>query len=205
MHFGEPLDDERFATLLRPGGGIDTIITADVYGKGAADLAVGRALAGVPREDYCLVGAIGHDFYEGERQGAKGFPRLTDPALRGPEAYGDYIRMATEKSLERCGVDRFDVLLLHNPDRIGFTSEAVWAGMAALLAVPIIPSAITPAIWARARIRNRRRRNWSRDAPARTAARPSRSSVASTASSSGARAIPNAVTSNPCSVPRTRV
>ena len=103
-----------------------------MYGKGAADLAVGRALAGVPREDYCLVGAIGHDFYEGERQGAKGFPRLTDPALRGPEAYGDYIRMATERSLERCGVDRFDVLLLHNPDRIGFTSEAVWAGMAAV-------------------------------------------------------------------------
>ena len=132
MHFGEPLDDDRFATLLRPGGGIDTIITADVYGKGAADLAVGRALAGVPREDYCLVGAIGHDFYEGERQGAKGFPRLTDPALRGPEAYGDYIRMATERSLERCGVDRFDILLLHNPDRIGFTSEAVWAGMAAV-------------------------------------------------------------------------
>ena len=132
MHFGEPLDDDRFATLLRPGGGIDTIITADVYGKGAADLAVGRALAGVPRGDYCLVGAIGHDFYEGERQGAKGFPRLTDPALRGPEAYGDYIRMATERSLERCGVDRFDILLLHNPDRIGFTSEAVWAGMAAI-------------------------------------------------------------------------
>ena len=132
MHFGEPLDDERFATLLRPGGGIDTIITADVYGKGEADLAVGRALAGVPREDYCLVGAIGHDFYEGERRGAKGFPRLTDPALRGPEAYGDYIRMATERSLERCGVDRFDILLLHNPDRIGFTSEAVWAGMAAV-------------------------------------------------------------------------
>jgi aryl-alcohol dehydrogenase-like predicted oxidoreductase len=132
MHFGEPLDDDRLTALLRPGDGVGTVITADVYGKGAADVAVGRALAGVPREDYCLVGAIGHDFYEGERQGAKGFPRLTDPSLRGPEAYGDYIRMATERSLERCGVDHFDVLLLHNPDRIGFTSEAVWAGMAAV-------------------------------------------------------------------------
>jgi aryl-alcohol dehydrogenase-like predicted oxidoreductase len=132
MHFGEALDEGRLEALLRPGGGIDTIITADVYGQGAADLAVGRAIAGVPREDYCLVGAIGHDFYEGERQGAKGYPRLTDPALRGPEAYGDYIRMATERSLERCGVDRFDVLLLHNPDRIGFTSEAVWEGMRAV-------------------------------------------------------------------------
>ena len=40
--------------------------------------------------------------------------------------------MATERSLERCGVDAFDLLLLHNPDRIGYTSEAVWDGMAAL-------------------------------------------------------------------------
>ena len=40
--------------------------------------------------------------------------------------------MATERSLERCGIDSFDLLLLHNPDRIGYTSEAVWNGMAAL-------------------------------------------------------------------------
>ena len=40
--------------------------------------------------------------------------------------------MATERSLERCGIDSFDLLLLHNPDRIGYTSEAVWEGMAAL-------------------------------------------------------------------------
>ena len=48
---------------------------------------LGRALAGVPREDYCLVGAVGHDFYEGERDGPRGFPRFTDPRLRGPDAY----------------------------------------------------------------------------------------------------------------------
>ena len=29
-------------------------------------------------------------------------------------------------------MDRFDLLLLHNPDRIGYTSEHVWEGMAAL-------------------------------------------------------------------------
>ena len=40
--------------------------------------------------------------------------------------------MATERSLERIGADRFDLLLLHNPDRTGYESEAVWAGMAAL-------------------------------------------------------------------------
>lgn len=132
MNFGESLEEDRLTALLRPGGGVDTLVTADVYGQGAADLAVGRALAGVPRGDFTLVGAIGHDFYAGERRGFKGFPRLTDPALRGPDAYGDYIRMATERSLERCGVESFDVLLLHNPDRIGFTSDAVWEGMRAV-------------------------------------------------------------------------
>jgi aryl-alcohol dehydrogenase-like predicted oxidoreductase len=132
MHFGEPLDDDRYEALLRPGPDIPTFITADVYGQGEADAALGRAVAGVRRDDVAIVGAVGHDFYEGERQGAKGFPRFTDPALRGPQDYAGYLRRATERSLERVGVDRFDLLLLHNPDRTGYTSAAVWDGMAAL-------------------------------------------------------------------------
>ena len=132
MHFGEEIEEQRLIELLRPGGGIDTLITADAYGAGGADLIVGQALEGLPRDDYCLVGAVGHDFYDGERKGAKGFQRFTDPALRGPDQYAGYLRMATEKSLERCGVDRFDLLLLHNPDRTGYTSEVVWNAMAQL-------------------------------------------------------------------------
>src|ERR687894_643538 len=126
MRFGEPIADERLEALLRPGGGIGTVITADAYGAGEADALLGRALAGVPRSSYALVGAVGHDFYEGEREGAKGFPRFTDPRLRGPEEYAGYLRMATERSLERCGADSFDLLLLHNPDRRGFESPEVW-------------------------------------------------------------------------------
>jgi aryl-alcohol dehydrogenase-like predicted oxidoreductase len=132
MHFGEQLSDERLEALLRPGGGIRTLLSADAYGAGEADSLLGRALAGVPRADYALVGAIGHDFYEGERDGPRGFPRFTDPRLRGPQGYGDYVRMATERSLERCGVDAFDVLLLHNPDRRGFESPEVWQALAAV-------------------------------------------------------------------------
>ncbi|HEV2973898.1 MAG TPA: aldo/keto reductase [Solirubrobacteraceae bacterium] len=132
MHFGEPLADERLLALLAPGEGIDTVITADVYGQGAADAMLGRALAGRAREEYCLVGAIGHDFYAGVRDGAKGFPRFTDARLRAERDYAGYLRMATEHSLQRLGVERFDVLLLHNPDRTGYTSAAVWEGMAAV-------------------------------------------------------------------------
>jgi aryl-alcohol dehydrogenase-like predicted oxidoreductase len=132
LHYGETVDEDRLAALLRPGEGIDTVLTADAYGAGDADKILGRALAGVAREDYALVGAVGHDFYEGERNGPKGFPRFTDPALRGSDYYASYLRMATEQSLERIGASSFDLLLLHNPDRIGYSSEVVWDGMAAL-------------------------------------------------------------------------
>jgi aryl-alcohol dehydrogenase-like predicted oxidoreductase len=134
MHFGEPLDDDRFLPLITPDELIPTVLTADVYGGGEADRWLGRGLQASPlsRDEVCVVGAVGHDFYEGERDGAKGFPRFTDSRLRGPDEYAGYLRMATERSLERCGIDSFDLLLLHNPDRIGYTSERVWDGLQAL-------------------------------------------------------------------------
>jgi aryl-alcohol dehydrogenase-like predicted oxidoreductase len=132
MKFGAPLDDDRFQALLRPDDRIQTVITADTYGTGEADRSVGRSIAGLPRDSYNLVGAVGHDFVKGERVGAKGFPRFTNPDLRGPDEYASYLREATEASLERCGVDSFDLLLLHNPDRIGYTSPIVWEAMASL-------------------------------------------------------------------------
>ena len=132
MNFGEKVDEDRLAAVLRPGDGIATVITADTYGQGDADRLLGKAIAGVDRDSYSLVGAVGHDFYEGERVGPKGFPRVTDPRLRGPDEYAGYLRTATESVLERLGQDRLDLLLLHNPDHTGYTSEIVWDGMSAL-------------------------------------------------------------------------
>jgi aryl-alcohol dehydrogenase-like predicted oxidoreductase len=135
MNFGEALADERWiqATQHAYRQGVRTFMTADVYGAGQADELLARALAGLPRDSYCLVGAVGHDFYKGQRQGAKGFPRFTDPALRSPREFRDYLRMATEKSLARCKAEKFDCLLLHNPDSIGYTSDAVWTAMDSLI------------------------------------------------------------------------
>jgi aryl-alcohol dehydrogenase-like predicted oxidoreductase len=131
MHFGEPLSDDRFLALidLAYEKGVRTFVTADVYGAGEADSLLARALVGKPRQSYSLVGAVGHDFYEGQRAGAKGFPRFTDSSLRKPREYASYLRSATEKSLARCHSDRFDLLLLHNPDETGYTSDEVWKGM----------------------------------------------------------------------------
>jgi aryl-alcohol dehydrogenase-like predicted oxidoreductase len=139
MHFGEPLDDERYRSLITPGKDIPTVITADAYGAGQADTMLGQALNaalanpdGPTRDEICVVGAVGHDFYQGERDGPKGFPRFTDPRLRNPTQYADYLKSATEQSLARCSIDQFDLLLLHNPDRTGYTSEKVWDGMSEL-------------------------------------------------------------------------
>jgi aryl-alcohol dehydrogenase-like predicted oxidoreductase len=134
MHFGEALSEDRFISLIQTAHewGVRTFMTADVYGTGQSDELLGRALAGIPRDSYCLVGAIGHDFYHGKRESAKGYPRFTDPALRPSTEFRSYMRMAAEKSLERCGASRFDLLLLHNPDSVGYSNDVVWRGMQAL-------------------------------------------------------------------------
>lgn len=131
MHFGEPLSDDRFLAVTRRAyeKGIRTFMTADVYGNGAADEMLARALEGFARDSYCLVGAIGHDFYATKRDGAKGFPRFTDPRFRQPQDFGDYLQMAAEKSLQRLKISKFDCLLLHNPDSIGYSSDVVWKGL----------------------------------------------------------------------------
>jgi aryl-alcohol dehydrogenase-like predicted oxidoreductase len=129
MHFGEPLAEDRFIKVIQHAWhqSIRSFMTADVYGNGAADEMLGRALDGLPRESYCLVGAVGHDFYKGERAGSKGYPRFT--TTHTPAEYAAYLRMATEKSLARCRAQKFDLLLLHNPDFTGYTSDKVWSAM----------------------------------------------------------------------------
>jgi len=131
MHFGVPVDDDRYFAMMRQAHaeGIRSFITSDVYGQGEADTLCGRGIAQFERESICLTGVIGHDYYNGEREGAKGFPRFTDPRLRGPSEYKSYLRMAIEKSLERCGTEKFDLLMLHNPDRIGYSSDKVWEAL----------------------------------------------------------------------------
>ena len=135
MRFGVDIGAERLIRLVRHayGAGIRTFMTADVYGEGAADSLLGDALSEFDRDSYCLIGAVGHDFYSGVRQAEKGYPRFTDPSLRGPGEYGGYLQMAAEKSLERLGTDRFDLLFLHNPDSTGYTHDAVWEGLVSLI------------------------------------------------------------------------
>jgi len=134
MHFGESLGEERLANLMRLAHekGVRTFVTSDVYGTGKADELLGQALDGIDRDSYCLATMVGHDIYDGVRQGSKGYPRFTDPALRGEDQYESYLKKATEKCLERCRVSKFDLVMLHNPDNIGYSSPKVWEAMDSL-------------------------------------------------------------------------
>ncbi len=134
MHFGEPLDDARLEALIRPGADIRTVVTADVYAEGEADRIVGRAIRGLPRDEFCIASAIGHDFVDGVRRGSSGYPRFTDSGLRGEDDYRAYLFRAMEASLGRLGTDHVDLVMLHNPDRIGYTNETVWRAMSDLRA-----------------------------------------------------------------------
>lgn len=134
MHFGERLEEDRWIALARQAydDGIRTFLTSDVYGVGKGDELLCKALDGVDRDTYSLVAMIGHDIYDGQRAGAKGYARFTNPDLRGPDGYAEYLQRATQKCAERCGTDHFDVVMLHNPDSIGYSSPDVWSAMATL-------------------------------------------------------------------------
>ncbi len=137
---GEPLPEARWLGLVRQAYecGIRTFVTADIFGAGAADSLLGQALKGLPRDSYSLVGAVGHDIYHGTQLGSQPYPRFTDPDLRRPADYASYLRMATERSLERCGVSRFDLLLLQHPDQTGYTNDRVWIGLQRLVEAGLV-------------------------------------------------------------------
>ena len=115
-----------------PTTSIHTLLTADAYGAGEAD-PLRRPRAGRPaRATTTSWSARSATTSTRASARARAASRASPTrACAAPTSYGDYVRMAVERSLERCGVDRFDVLLLHNPDRRGFESPAVWEALRA--------------------------------------------------------------------------
>jgi aryl-alcohol dehydrogenase-like predicted oxidoreductase len=84
--------------------GITYFDTGDVYGHGASEELVGRALADV-REEVTVATKIGYDFYNNPQAGHGELPK---------EMHREYLEEAFEQSLDRLGLERVDVLQLHN-------------------------------------------------------------------------------------------
>ncbi len=116
--------------------GVRYLDTAPLYGHGLAEARVGRAVAKVTRGGLTISTKVGRLLREGaprdETQYHDGVPFYRDVPSAGPvwDFTYDGIRRSVEESLERTGLDRFDVLLLHDPDQ--HLAEAASTGYAAL-------------------------------------------------------------------------
>jgi aryl-alcohol dehydrogenase-like predicted oxidoreductase len=87
--------------------GITFFDTGDVYGSGANEEIVGKALAGIPRESVQISTKFGYAIESGRQEHSQGErPQDWTPA---------HARSALEASLERLDTDHVDLYQLHNP------------------------------------------------------------------------------------------
>jgi len=116
-------DDDAVAVVGRAlTDGVRYFDTAPLYGHGLAEQRLGTALAKTPREDVVVSTKVGRLLRDGaprdESQYHDGVPYYRDVPAAGPMwDFSDAgIRASVEESLQRTGLDRFDVLHLHDPD-----------------------------------------------------------------------------------------
>jgi D-threo-aldose 1-dehydrogenase len=98
--------------------GLTYLDTAPHYGLGLAERRLGRVLAGLPRDRFVVstkVGRLVRPLAPGETADPEGFAD-TPPAKRVWDFSGDGVRRSLEESLERLGLDRVDIVLVHDPD-----------------------------------------------------------------------------------------
>jgi aryl-alcohol dehydrogenase-like predicted oxidoreductase len=87
--------------------GITFFDTGDVYGTGANEEIVGKALAAIPRENVQISTKFGYAIEGGRQEHSQGErPQDWTPA---------HARAALEASLSRLGTDHVDLYQLHNP------------------------------------------------------------------------------------------
>ena len=117
--------------------GITYFDTGDVYGHGRSEELVGEALGGV-REEVTVATKLGYDFYNNPQAGHGELPK---------EMHREYLEEAFERSLDRLGLERVDVLQLHNAnveemdaDVLEFLDEVREEGRADAVGLALGPS-----------------------------------------------------------------
>ena len=89
--------------------GIRHFDTAPMYGNGASEVRLGRALAAYPRDEYVLSTKVGRLIPGHEDGDGVGDSWVYDFSADG-------VRRSVAASLRRLGIDRVDMLLIHDPD-----------------------------------------------------------------------------------------
>ena len=123
-------DDDAISTIRHAWDlGVRFFDTAPLYGYGAAERRIGTTLRDRPRDAYVLSSKVGRLVFEPGTvpAGADVDPQVLDGRVDGVYAdvggrrivfdySADGIRRSLEASLERLGLDRIDIALIHDPD-----------------------------------------------------------------------------------------
>lgn len=116
-------DDEAIGVIRRAlEAGIRYIDTAPLYGHGLAEQRVAQAISDWPREELVLSTKVGRllreDAPRDESQYHDGEPFYRDVPSAGPvwDFSENGVRTSVAESARRVGVERFDILHLHDPD-----------------------------------------------------------------------------------------
>lgn len=90
--------------------------TAPLYGLGKSERYYGRALAGIQRDQFVLSTKVGRVLEPSERP-PEGDIFINQPPLRAAFDFSrEGVLRSLEESLERLGLERVDILFIHDPD-----------------------------------------------------------------------------------------
>jgi D-threo-aldose 1-dehydrogenase len=133
--FRETSDEEAAGTVDAAWeAGIRYFDTAPHYGLGLSERRLGAALAGRPRDEFLVSTKVGRLLQPSpataDRPDDQGFA-VPASAVRVWDFSADGIRRSLDASLERLGLDRVDIVYLHDPDE--HWDKASGAGLPALV------------------------------------------------------------------------
>ncbi|MFJ8631891.1 aldo/keto reductase [Streptomyces sp. NPDC093568] len=113
-----PVDDANAALDTAWDAGIRYFDTAPHYGLGLSECRLGAALRGRPRAEYVVSSKVGRLLVPNERprgMDSEGFV-VRDDLRRQWDFSRDGVLRSIEDTLERTGLDRLDIVYLHDPD-----------------------------------------------------------------------------------------
>jgi D-threo-aldose 1-dehydrogenase len=133
------MSDEQANAVLEAAWdrGIRYFDTAPHYGLGLAERRLGAFLAAKPRDEFVISTKVGRRLVPSpetsdELDEEGGFVVPADPR-RVWDASPDGVRRSLDESLERLGLDRVDVLYLHDPDEYDDMEGSVGSAVPALV------------------------------------------------------------------------
>lgn len=110
-------DDAQQVIEAAWGHGVRFFDTAPMYGNGSAERRLGAVLSGKPRDSYVLATKVGRLLrLPPGAQGEDAYYKGTPPERPVFDFSYDGVMRSFEESLARLGLDRIDILHIHDPD-----------------------------------------------------------------------------------------